>query len=213
MRMHRWYTPEEIQFVKKNIRERTYIETLKMFNKRFGLRISLKQLESMTYKHKIYNGVGKYRPGHIPATKGKTHPSRKNWNYRPVGSERLQQGYVFVKVADRKYGSYKNWKAKHVAIWMKENGKVPKGHVVIFADGNNRNFELDNLMLVSRAELNIMNRLGLITNHKELTATGKTIADVKLAVGKRKRKKKGVKNAKPKITPCDNSPGKKTARP
>jgi hypothetical protein len=42
--------------------------------------------------------------------------------------------------------------------------------------------------------------------------TGKTIADVKLAVGKRKRKKKGAKNAKPKITSRNNPPGKKAAR-
>ncbi|MDR1839275.1 MAG: HNH endonuclease [Treponema sp.] len=210
MRMHRWYTPEEIQFVKKNIRGRTYIETLKLFNKRFGLRLSLKQLETMTYKHKIYNGVGKWLPGHIPANKGKTPPGwRGNW--KPVGSERLSQGYVWVKVTDIKHRGSKNWKAKHAAIWEKENGRVPKGHVVIFADRNNRNFELDNLMLISRAELSVMNNLGLIANNKELTATGKTIADVKLAVGKR-RKKKGAKNAKSKIAPCDNSSRKKTAR-
>jgi hypothetical protein len=186
--MHRHYTKEEIQFVRKNIRGRTYIETLEMFNRRFGLRLSLKQLETLTYKHGIYNGVGKWLPGHIPANKGKTHPSRQG-NYKPIGSERVQQGYIWVKVTDIKYRGNKNWKAKHVAIWMKENGKVPKGHVAIFADGNNRNFDLNNLMLISRNELGVMNHLGLISNHKDLTVMGKTVADVLLAIGKRKKRK------------------------
>jgi hypothetical protein len=75
-------------------------------------------------------------------------------------------------------------------IWEKANGKVPKGHVVIFADGNIRNFNLDNLMLVSRAELGVMNRCCLISIHKELTRTGKTIADIKILAGKRKRGEK-----------------------
>jgi len=186
VRMNRCYTPEEILFVKKNIRGRSYIEMTKLFNKRFGLRISLKQLETLTYKHRILNGVGKWRPGHVPANKGKTHPSRQG-NYKPVGSERIDCGYIVVKVSSRKYAGNRNWKRKHEAIWEKANGKVPKGHVVIFADGNNRNFDLDNLLPVSRGELFVMNRLGLISADKDLTAVGKTIADIKLLIGKRKR--------------------------
>jgi hypothetical protein len=184
--MHRWYTAEEIQFVKKNIRGRTYIETLRMFNKRFGLRLSFKQFETLTYKHRILNGVGKWLPGHVPWSKGKKCNWKKGYD---IGRERIDQGYVVVKVSNKKNAGNKNRKAKHTAIWEAAHGKVPKGHVVIFADGNKRNFDLDNLMLVSRRELAVMNTLGLIANDKELTAVGKTIADVKLAVGKRKRQK------------------------
>jgi len=192
MRMHRHYTPEEILFVKKNIRGRSYVEMTKMFNERFGLRITLKQMKRLTYGHGIRNGIGSYRPGNVPANKGKTH---KPWQgcYRPIGSERLQQGYVFVKVSNRRKPAQRNWEAKQVGIWKAANGKVPKGHVVIFADGDIRNFALDNLLLISRKELMVMNHLGLIAPHKDLTALGKAVADVKLAVAERKRGKRGTR--------------------
>jgi hypothetical protein len=196
--MRRRYTPEEIKFVKKNIRGRTYVETLKLFNKRFDLRISLKQLQTMACKHGFHNGLGVLN-GYPPPCKGKKYRARPGrGNFRPVGSERVDLGYIVVKVSSKKYAGNKNWQRKHVAIYEAAHGKIPKGHVVIFADGNNRNFDLGNLLLVSRAELVVMNNLDLITDNKDLTAIGKTIADVKLAVGKRKRKKKGAKKCKTK---------------
>jgi len=187
MRMHRHYTPEEILFVKKNLRGRSYIEMTKMFNERFGLGLTLKQMGALTYKHKLYNGIGIYRPGHVPANKGKTH---KPWqgNYKPIGSERIQQGYVFIKVSNRRKPAQRNWEAKHVGIWKAANGKVPKGHVVIFADGNKRNFALDNLLVVSRKELVVMNRNRLIFPHRDLTRMGKAVADLRIAINNRKRK-------------------------
>jgi hypothetical protein len=195
MRMHRWYTKEEIQFVKKNIKGRPYLEMLKMFNKRFGLEISLKQLETITYKHGIKNGIGSLRPGLIPWNKGKKigHYSKKHKKYKPFGAERIvisnhgkkyEQSYVEIKTG------YLRWERKHVLIWKKAHGRIPKGHCVIFADGNNRNFKLDNLLLVSRAELGVMNSAGLIFNNGKLTKSGQIIANVKMAIGKRKRKKK-----------------------
>ena len=195
MRMHRWYTAEEIQFVKKTIRGRTYVETLKLFNKRFGLRISLKQLETLTYKHKIYNSVGKWLPGHVPWSKGRKHKSQQG-NYKPIGSERMQQGYVWVKVSSGKYKGNKNWKGKHVAIWEKANGKVPKNHLVIFADGNRRNFALDNLLLVSRAVHGLMNVGHFRTANKNLTEVGKLAAELSILIVKRKRR--SIKSSKKK---------------
>jgi hypothetical protein len=181
--MHRHYTPEEIQFVKKNIRGTSYVNMTKLFNERFGLRITLKQMDRLLYGHRLRNGIGIFRPGHVPSNKGKTH---KPWqgNYRPIGSERIIQGYVEIKIA------HNVWERKHTSIWKAANGKVPKGHVVIFADGNKRNFAPDNLLLVSRAELAVMNRIGLISTHKELTKAGKTIADLKMLINIRKRNRK-----------------------
>jgi len=193
MRLHRHYTPEEIRFVKKNIRGITYIEMTELFNERFGLRLTLKQIETLMYKHGLRNGIGSYNGG-APPNKGKKH---KPWqrNYRPIGSERVMpysSGKEYVEV---KTGHH-TWKRKHTAIWEKANGKVPKGHVIIFADGNNRNFALDNLMLVSRAELAVMNSCGLISLHKKLTLAGKAVADLKMLISKRKsvnkRRKKYV---------------------
>jgi hypothetical protein len=87
-----------------------------------------------------------------------------------------------VKIADPS-----EWKMKHVLVWEKANGKVPRGSVIIFADGDKTNFRLKNLLLVTRRELAVMTRCGLIYGHSGLTKTGKLIADVKLLIGDRKR--------------------------
>lgn len=109
---------------------------------------------------------------------------RKPWNYRPVGSERTNvDGYVEIKIADPK-----TWKAKHVLLWEAAHGPIPKGHVVIFADGNKQNVTLENLLLLSRRELAVMNKKGLIANDAELTKAGVVVADIYLKIGERKRK-------------------------
>ncbi|GHV76492.1 hypothetical protein AGMMS49942_13130 [Spirochaetia bacterium] len=101
----------------------------------------------------------------------------------PVGTEVIDtDGYVKVKIADPK-----TWKVKHRIIWEKANGPVPKGNVIIFADGNRMNVKLKNLLMVSRKELAVMNRSGLIYENAEFTKTGKLIADIKIGIADRKR--------------------------
>ena len=62
----------------------------------------------------------------------------------PIGSERLYNGYLEIKV------SRSEWRWKHYLIWEAAHGELPKGHMLSFADGDNRNFSLDNLIAVSR---------------------------------------------------------------
>jgi len=193
--MPKRYTPEEIRFVKKNLHGRPYAEMTKLFNERFGRCITLKQMEALAYKRGLRNGVGCIlRPGHTPYNKGKKLPPHGvNYsNYKPLGSERVERAshgkyiryYVTVKT-----GPFK-WEKKHKLIWEKAYGKVPKGHAVVFADGNAQNFDLDNLILVSRPGLAVMCKNRLFYKNKELTKIGKTIADVKLLIGERRDKKK-----------------------
>lgn len=52
------------------------------------------------------------------------------------------------------------------------------GHKVIFADRNKRNFDLDNLILVTDSEALIMNTNKLIYEDAELTKTGTLVAKV-----------------------------------
>lgn len=48
------------------------------------------------------------------------------------------------------------WKQKQVHLWeLAHNEKVKKGEVVIFLDGNTRNFEIKNLYKISRG-LNVI---------------------------------------------------------
>jgi hypothetical protein len=171
------YAPKEIVFVKRNIIGRSVAEMTEMFNRHFNCSITIKQMMGVLDRHKLRNGLrGKYpefyfKRGHKPKTA------------MPIGSERIGgMGYVEVKTA---YPDI--WKSKHAIIWGKANGPVPKGHLIIFADGNKLNMKLDNLLMVSRSELLMMNRLRLISVNRDLTKVGKSIAQIKLLVNDRKR--------------------------
>ncbi len=60
---------------------------------------------------------------------------------------------MHIKVAEPN-----KWQMIHVYIWEQKHGKIPKGHCVIFKDKNTLNTRLDNLMLVTRAELVRLNQ-------------------------------------------------------
>nr|WP_275901160.1 HNH endonuclease signature motif containing protein [Paenibacillus periandrae] len=141
--------------------------------------------------------TGRFEPGRTPFNKGK----KKDWaggeatqfkkghkphNYVPVGSERINgDDYVDVKIADPN-----KWRGKHQLVWEKNNGPIPKGYVIIFGDGNRRNFDPNNLILISRGQLAIMNKNGLIQNNADLTRTGIIMADIYRKIGERKRSKR-----------------------
>jgi hypothetical protein len=195
------YTLKEIRFLESKVTGRSYAELTAMFNKRFGLSMTANQIGRTLKRFNLSNGRDcRFRHGHIPFNKGKKKwwtggeetqfkPGNIPWNHRPVGSKRINvDGYVEVKIAEPN-----KWKSKHVLVWEAATGKVPKGNAIIFADGNRLNLKLKNLLMVSRAELAVMNHLGLISTSAEITKVGKTIADIKIKISERK---KGIKKSK-----------------
>lgn len=205
------YTTEQLDFIRKHIKKMTWKELTVRFNQTYGTVLGCKALASTGKRYSIKSGrTGRFSKGHIPFNKGKKGFSyegckatqfkkgNRPHTWLPVGTERLNaDGYVDIKVQDNK--KQRNWKGKHILIWEERNGPVPEGHVVIFGDRNKRNFNPDNLILVSRAQLARMNQSGLIKNDAELTKTGIIIADIYNKIGKRKRKR--VEGGVP--TACD----------
>lgn len=205
--MNRKYTAEHIEFIDANIKGRRHREMAAMFNEHFGTNFPASAILSLTYRHGLKNEIDcrfnkgheptQFRKGMTPWNKGKKgvacggeetqfEKGHKPWNYKPVGTERINgDGYIDVKIADPR-----TWKGKHIIIWEEANGPVPEGHVVIFADRDKLNVVLDNLLLVSRKELAVMNKRGLIANSAEMTKTGLAIADIYLKIGERKKRKK-----------------------
>jgi hypothetical protein len=161
---HHRYTPEEIQFIRDNLLPgRSYTELTDMFNRQFGCLINKNMLSHIIKRNKL---CGFHRTGMLPDK-----------------TERKYGGYIYVKI-----GKPDKWKSKHSLIWEAANGPIPKGHTVIFADGNKSNFDLDNLLLVSRSELAVMNNLRLIFPDKDLTKAGKKIAALNLQISECERK-------------------------
>lgn len=114
----------------------------------------------------------RFPKGHAPANKGLRRPGwsagrmretqfRKGQrsgtaaaHYMPVGSERMIDGYRWIKVAEVPNVPYTvNWKALHVLNWERANGRpLPAGHCLIFRDRDRMNVAADNLECVTRAE-------------------------------------------------------------
>ena len=208
------YTPEQIWFIKKNIKGCSHAYLHEYFNAYFDLSLTFKQFRGILHNRGLCNGRDcRFRPGLVPHNKGRkgyySPGSEKGWfrpghpgykiNAKTIGSERITaDGYVEIKYSNNPGTAKHRWKGKHVIIWEEANGPVPKGHVVIFADGNARNFSLDNLLLVSRGELAVMNKKALISAHSELTKTGKIIVDILMKANDLKRKsKKNRRHVKP----------------
>ena len=193
--------PKEIRkFINENYIGTGHQDMADLLNDTFDTSFTKEQMKSYYARMKLDSGLTGYFPkGHIPFNKGKTKywvggedtqfkKGHKPANCVPIGTERINgDDYIDVKVADGKKN--KNWKGKHILIWEKANGALPKGHVIIFGDKNNRNFDINNLILVSRQQLLTLNQHNLIKNDADTTRSGITIADIKIKISERTKKK------------------------
>lgn len=74
-------------------------------------------------------------------------------NWLPIGSERERaDGYLERKLTDTGV-TRRDFVCVHHIVWREAGREIPAGHVLVFKDGNKRNFALDNLELVTRADL------------------------------------------------------------
>ena len=143
--------------------------------------------------------TGRFEKGRVPfnkGTKGLTSANRTSFKkgniphtYSPIGSEAItRDGYTIVKVSDQGTRNQR-WRPKHRLIWEKHHGPVPDGHAIVFGDGDKTNLSIDNLILVTRAQLSVMNTKKLIKNDAELTQAGANIAQLMVAINTAKKKK------------------------
>ncbi|MER2518593.1 MAG: HNH endonuclease signature motif containing protein [Candidatus Accumulibacter phosphatis] len=109
--------------------------------------------------------ASRFKPGHKTWNKGiqfsakgrsaetQFQPKNRPHNSRPLGSERTsKEGYLQRKMTETGYPP-RDWVPVHHLVWTDAGNGIPKGHRVVFRDGNKRNFELANLELVTIAEL------------------------------------------------------------
>jgi len=191
------YSPEVQLFIIGNVAGRTTKELAEYVNSTFATSYSKAQIKAYKKNNALRSGLNfQFQKGHVPGNKGVKgfHYSPESefrkghapCNQVPVGSEVIHSdGYSWVKIAEPK-----KWKQKHRIIWEEANGKIPRDHCLLFGDGDRRNITLDNLILISRSQLAVLNKLDLIQNEKALTETGITIANIHMQVSKRKNPKK-----------------------
>lgn len=192
------YEQEHIDFIKAH-QGASAREMAELFTKYFNIPVSINQMKGVMYRNNISSGkTGRFEKGHKPYNKGKKM-SKEQYekckatmfekgnipkNSREIGSERItKDGYTEIKIADPDV-----WKLKHRLIYEKYYGEISAGYSVIFGDGDKQNCNIDNLILVSRSELLLMNRNKLIKNDSVLTKVGVNIAKLLGTMNKKKRK-------------------------
>ena len=105
---------------------------------------------------------------------------------RPVGAECWHDdGYLWVKVA-----MPNKWQLKHHIVWEAVNGPIPKGHLIIFGDGDRKNFDVNNLICITRAELAVLNQKHLIFDNADATRAGLLLTRLIKQTAKLKRGEK-----------------------
>jgi len=211
---NRIFFEEHIEFIRKHLPGKGYPEIAGLFNRRFGMSVTREQIKNLCGNKGIQSGLTGYFPkGHVPFNKGMKGTcapgSEKGWfkkghvpwDYKAVGSERVTlRGFVKVKVSDTAMPVQRRWQMKHVLLWVKANGDLPRGHIVIFLDKNRLNFDSNNLFAVTREEHAIMCHLNLYTTDRESTLANIAVAKIKLKISSLKRKSiTNVKNEKAEI--------------
>jgi hypothetical protein len=192
------FTKEQKDFIKANVVGASNQKLTDLVNSTFGLSFTVQQVKTWKKNHNLSSGL-KGTEGIAPPNKGtkglhnvggnKTSfkKGQRPNNYKPIGTERIDtDGYTLIKVSDAKEW-HKRWRHKHKVMWEEANGPVPRGHAVLFADGDRQNITLDNLILVTKSQLARLNQNHLISENPELTKSGIIVVDIIGKIAERKR--------------------------
>lgn len=157
------FSDEMVSFITKHAQYMSRPQLTRLFNERFGTNISVFILTHEC--HKI----------------GLTHIYP---NIKEISSETTKKGHgYFIKTKD-------GWKPKQRVLWAQKNGPIPPKCYVLFADGDNTNFDEDNLILVTGKEHVHLNKKKLRFSDADRTKAGLTIVKLLLEIEKRKEEMK-----------------------
>lgn len=208
-------TPEQDTFIREHLEGTGHQDMADLVNARFGTSFTQAQMKAYYARNKLNSGLtGRFEAGHVPENKGKTwdeymspeaqEKARQTQFQKghtphnggtPVGTVRLRHDhkerpgsrpYYWEKVAEPDV-----WRMKHVVEWEKMNGPVPDGCMVTFADGDSLNWHIENLVLETRAQHAVRNRWRLRSYDRESAETVQRIADLKMAVSAKKKRRRG----------------------
>lgn len=158
------YTDEMLTFLRQH-EETPRSELTCKFNERFGCNLSIDSIKAKCQRMGLKTGrTGCFSPGQKTWNKGlkgymganATSFKKGNTplNHKPVGHERITvDGYVEIKTAEPNV-----FELKHRQIWEQQHGKIPDNHVLVFKNMNKQDCRIENLMLISRAELARLNQ-------------------------------------------------------
>lgn len=158
------YTEEMLMFLRQH-EETPRAELTCKFNEKFGYSLSVDSIKAKCLRMGLKTGRnGCFSPGQESWNKGKTGYMSANktsfkkghtpHNHKPVGFERVtKDGYIEIKTAEPNV-----FELKHRVVWVNANGVTPKGHAIVFKNQNKTDCRIENLELLTRAELARLNQ-------------------------------------------------------
>lgn len=202
---------EQVEYLKSVYQGISNRECTRLMNEKFNTSFTCQQIKGQKRNLHLDSGLtGRFEKGYRPPnpikkgehlsveTEFKKGDVPKNWV--PFGTERKKgDGYIYVKISDKrgiKYPGKVNWKQKHILLWEKKHGSVPKDKTLLFLDGNKENVSLDNLALITKSQRLIMCRKKLIYDDPELTKEGILIAQTLEATYKKQNELKEKRSGK-----------------
>lgn len=191
----RIFTEDQLEFLREYYKVMCLRDLHAALNSRYRTTFTEDQIRTAVRNRKIASGrTGCFQKGSRPwnaGTKGRGLTGRNKTSFKkgnappnrkPIGSERIDgDGYVWIKVEERDpyTGFPTRYKLKHAHVWEQKNGPIPPGKIVFFADNDKTNCDPENLILISRPELLILNQLNYRETPAELKPTVLTLARLK----------------------------------
>lgn len=180
MKKYSQYTPEELEYILNNghmfsaeiiakhlgrsesgvrsVLKKHSVKLLPEYNRAIFTQFKKKKISwNSGLKILVAPNSGQFIKGHIPAN------TRKKFSLRVAYDKRNDKHYVYMKINNK-------WVFYHRYIWENINGKIPAEYCLTFKDENTLNFDLTNLLLISRGELLQKNRKKYLSK-KELSDT------------------------------------------
>lgn len=203
------YNNKELSFLKSGYKKMTIKELTIAYNKKFDHKRTENAIKGVLFRKGFKSGRtgcfkscqepwNKGKKGYMSSNKTSFKPGNLPHNHKPLYSEREgKDGYIEISVPEKnpQTGFFSRYKMKHVWIWEKDNGPVPSGYVVSFRDGDKKNIYIDNLTILSRAELLWLNRNGYSNVYgKESRAAMRSTARLACRVNELRRNSIGANN-------------------
>ena len=184
-------------FIRSNYKGVGPAKMTAMVNQEFDTTYSRSQITAYYKNHNLNSGLtGQFPKGHVPQNKGKKgvcSPGCEKGHFKkghtphnkyPIGTiVDKGDGYLWKKIGE----GARDWKQLHILNWEEANGPVPDDCYIIFRDGDRTNCELENLVMVTKAEHAVMNKHGLRPESPEYMDSAILIAKIKIASRKRKK--------------------------
>lgn len=163
---HKW-SKEEIEYLGLIVKGRYMKDIIMLMREKFNYNFTESQIRNAMKRNNLKTGVNAtFKKGNNPWNKGLKFD--KGFNSKDVGSEYVsERGYTFIKVENPS-----RWIRKHHYVYEQHYGKIEKDDCIIFADRDKTNFDINNLVKVTKAELAQLNKQGLIFDDTELTKAG-----------------------------------------